>query len=216
MWLVYAADRLLDARHEPAARWTMGPHAALSRMYREHAGSFLRAGVPVAIAVSALLVALPRALIEAWLLLALPLTLYAAAVHLLRLSGRWKAVSVGIFFAVAVALPALVHGVRWWPLASAALAFGGVCRANCAVLRADAQRLRVVLTLTVLFATPALLFGDTRPIAIASLFALGLLLLLVHRRQRVCERMGWLAWRALVDAALVAPALAVSVLRLAH
>ena len=211
VWLVYASDRLLDVRQEPVSTWTDGaPHAALSRLYREHAREFLLTGAAVCFGLIAMLAALPSVLVEAWLLLAVPLAMYAAAVHVLRLSARWKAVCVGIFFAAAVALPTAVRsGVRW-PLFFAAVAFGGVCRANCAVLRAASRRLRIVLAGSSVVALLPLWFAETRTIASACTGALVLLVWLQSHREAVCARQGWLAWRALVDAALVAPALIVT------
>lgn len=215
VWIVYVVDRLLDARHEAdtTARQEL-PQAALTRLYGEHARAFVVGVGAVGLITTVLLSVLPRALTEAWLSLAIPLGLYATAVHVLRLPARWKAVCVGIFFAVAVALPAAVHGGLRWPLALAALALGGVCRANCAVLRAPSLRLKVVLGLSGAAAVTPLWFGETRSIALACLAALGLLVLLVRYRTALCDRLGWLAWRALVDAALVAPALVVAVVAL--
>ena len=209
VWLVYVADRVLDARRLPESAWPGTPGSALSRLYREHARGFLLTGVAVGLAALALLSALPRSLAEAWLLLTVPLALYAAAVHLLRLAARWKAVCVGIFFAVAVALPAAVQGGIAWPLVFATLAFGGVCRANCAVLRAPSRRLHIVLAVSMAVALLPLRFAETRAIAPACVCALVLLALLVGKREAICARLGWLSWRALVDAALVVPALAV-------
>ncbi|WP_419806115.1 hypothetical protein [Terriglobus sp.] len=210
VWLVYVADRLLDTRSEPAP-WPSAPHAALSQMYREHAREFLLAGAAVALLTAVLLSALPRILVEAWLLLAVPLAMYAAAVHVLHLPARWKAVCVSVFFAVAVALPAAVHGSMGWPLLTAALAFGGVCRTNCAVLRAASRRLRIVLATSLAVALLPLLFVEARVIVPACAGALLLLWLLVRKRESASARLGWLSWRALVDAVLVAPALLVSV-----
>ena len=209
VWLVYAADRVLDARREPTG-WGNAPQDALSRLYREHAREFLLAGVAVGLLTMVLLLALPQALVLAWLLLAAPLALYAAAVHGLGLSGRWKAVCVGIFFAAAIALPAAVQGGLAWPLICAAVAFGGVCRANCAVLRAPFRRLRLVLAMSLAASLLPLGFAEARSIGPACVLALALLSLLARRREAICARLGWLCWRALVDAALVLPALAVA------
>ena len=222
VWLVYMVDRVLDARRHGSPACPNPPqnslydalydppHDALYGLYRLHARNFLLTGIAVALLGTALVSTLPRALIEAWVLLTAPLLLYAAVVHLLRLSARWKAISVGIFFAVAVALPAAVHSGLGLSVASAAIAFGGVCRANCAVLRAHSRRARIVLTLCTAAALLPLPFAETRAVTAACLVALGLLLLLRHSRELVSARVGPLGWRALVDVALVAPALAVA------
>ncbi|GAA3760242.1 hypothetical protein [Terriglobus aquaticus] len=220
VWLVYMVDRVLDARrHQPA--WTAPSrdslyetlanpsHDALFHLYRHHARAFLIAGVAVTLLGFALVALLPHALIEAWVLLTAPLLLYAAVVHLLHLSARWKAISVGIFFAVAVALPAAAHGGLGWPIAAAAIAFGGVCRANCAILRAPSQRLRIVFVLCTAAALLPLFFTEARAITPACLLALAFLLVLRHRREAALARVGSLGWRALVDVALVAPALVI-------
>lgn len=221
VWLVYMVDRVLDARrHQPA--WTstrrdslletlaQPSHDALFRIYRSHARAFLITGLIVTALGFALVALLPRPLIDAWVLLTAPLLLYAAVVHLLRLSARWKAISVGIFFAVAVALPAAAHSGLGWPIAAAAIAFGGVCRANCAILRAPSQRVRIVFLLCTGAALLPLLFAEARAITPACLLALSMLFLLRHRRELITARVGALGWRALVDVALVAPALLIA------
>lgn len=213
VWIIYAADRVLDAWREPppawSGAWTGAPHTMLARLYSRNAREFLLAVGAVALLLAALLADLPRALSEAWMLLATPLALYAAAVHLLHLSGRWKAISVGLFFAVAVSIPAAVHGAVRSPLLAGAFAFGAVCRTNCAVLRAPVRRLRIVLTCSLCAALLPFLFAETRSIGLACLASLALLMVLVHKRASASARLGALSWRALVDAALVAPPLIV-------
>lgn len=211
VWLVYAVDRVLDARREPDPATPGTAEDALLRLYRVHARDFMLTGIAVGLWMVTLLSELPRALVEAWLLLCVPLILYATAVHVLRLSSRWKAICVCIFFAVAISLPAAAQGGVGWPVAISALAFGGVCRANCAVLSAPFYRLWSVFAVSSTAALLPLRFAETRAIAPACIFALLLLLWLVRKRELICEQLGWLSWRALVDLALVAPALAVAV-----
>ena len=212
VWLVYAMDRVLDARREPDSATPGTAEDALLRLYRVHARDFMLTGIVVGLWMVTLLSKLPQSLVEAWLLLCVPLLLYATAVHVLRLSSRWKAVCVCIFFAVAISLPAAAQGGMGWPVAMSALAFAGVCRTNCAVLRAPSRRLQSVIAMSLAAALLPLRFAETRAIAPACILALLLLLWLVRKRELICEQFGWLSWRALVDLALVAPALAVAVI----
>ena len=86
----------------------------------------------------------------------------------------------------------------------------------CGVARV-CSRLQVVLVGSMVAALLPLWFAETRAIALACVAAIVLLVFLVLEREAVCARLGWLGWRALVDAALVVPALTVSAaLLLAH
>lgn len=208
VWLVYVFDRLLDARSGES----YSTPNSLSGLYGTHGRAFLFAACATGLAMVWLLALLPRYLREAWMLLAIPLTLYGVAVHVLRLDGRWKALCVGVFFAAAVALPVAVQGGRSLPLLCVACAFGGVCRANCAVLRAADTGLRRVFITALALGLLPLCFGQTRAIGFACLLALATLFALQRARAHICPRVGWLTWRALVDAALVGPALGASVI----
>lgn len=210
VWLVYMIDRVLDARRHFSSTLSTGVADPLFTLYRVHARAFLYAGAVVTLLGFVLVSVLPRALMEAWVLLTLPLLLYAAVVHLLHLTSRWKAISVGIFFSVAAALPAAVSRGLGWPVVLAAVAFGGVCRANCAVLRASSQRMRLVFVLCTAAALLPLRYAECRAVAVACLLALGLLLVLRRQREMVSARVGAIGWRSLVDVALVAPALVVA------
>lgn len=79
VWLVYLADRILDALHPPVEGW----EPARKAFYRDHLRAASAAGLTLAVAVPPLTFwLLDRATFFAGLLLTVPLFFYLAATHL--------------------------------------------------------------------------------------------------------------------------------------
>lgn len=115
VWLIYVADRLLDASRLDLNR----PHTLRHRFYHRHASAFRVAWVAVLlVAVATVVRHLSFDLIQAGLILAAAVLVYGGGVHFLPKSGRdhslqapglkWlfipKEVQVGLLFAMGVSL----------------------------------------------------------------------------------------------------------------
>ncbi len=152
-----------------------------------------------------------------WLGLSVPLLLYAGAVHLLRLRSMPKELLVGLFFAVAVVMPACIGQARLLPLLFQGGLFGSLCWLNCiAIARWQAVeapvwqrsaasgsvRLRSLLLLLLAGCAAAL---AVCPLLIVLPIALAAFVLLLLNEQRRCIEPVRL--RALADAALLTPLL---------
>lgn len=199
VWLIYAADRLLDAQAVDAG------HAALPVLYRRHARGFVLAGALCAALLLFVLRFVTHAVLLGWAWLALPLLVYAAAVHRGSLPAWWKPASIGMFFAVAVAMPSLEQS-GWQPaLCGAALLFAELCRRNCALLQGRPSR--VALSIAFFAGCTGLLFWSPVLVPIVLACASGYALLLWLGRKRM--QLDPLTFRALADATLVVAALVV-------
>ncbi len=140
VWMIYAADRLLDARGLDAGQSSGEGLEERHRFHHAHRGAFLCGIVAGALALVYLLhhtdaralhlYALLAALLAAWLLV-----VHASA----RSSGQRlpKEIAVGLFFAAAVFSPTVgrVPGLQAQLLPSALL-FAGLCALNCLLLYA--------------------------------------------------------------------------------
>jgi hypothetical protein len=225
VWILYAADRLLDAARAPASDLE-----ARHLFHQRHQRAFL---VGIAIAATALAALSP--------------SLYPAAIHLYLVEGTllfaWfvilhatssahrlpKEVAVGLFFSAAVFIPTVGRelGLRA-ELVPAAILFGILCSLNClfiyawehGVLRDNTAHASTRLALAHLpaLAVAAATAGailtllapiTAKPIAAACGLA-AVLLLALHRNRR---RLARIDLRAAADLALLTPILLLPFLR---
>ena len=204
VWLIYAADRMLDA-------WRGAAHQARHEFYRRH----WRAVLPVwMVALAAggwlALTRLPEPLLFRGAILGLGALVYLAAVHsapaLWRHAGS-KEAAVAVAFALGASLAA-------WPEVRAAsdvlaiLLFSLLCWMNCTAIedweRGQRARPSVVIAAALVALTAALLLRDHRPIIGCAETAAALGLMLLDRsRGRVSRE----ALRVLADVALLTPLL---------
>jgi hypothetical protein len=134
VWLLYAADRLLDARS------AMDTELELRhRFHRNHRSAF-HTGILLASMLLIFLVCdLNPASLRLYLILSAPLIGYFILIHLQRKSSTArpmprlpKEIAVGIFFSAATFIPAVARNpVLRRPLLPAAALFGLVCCLNC-------------------------------------------------------------------------------------
>jgi hypothetical protein len=241
VWMLYAADRLLDARLLAAPRGarTYDELEARHIFHHRYRRAFLIGIAVAATALAALLpslepAALPLYLIEGALLFAWFLVLHATG------SARRlpKEIAVGLFFSAAIFIPTLARepGARL-ALLPFALLFGALCSLNCLFIHAWededrslptrtrplplSTRLAVAhltaLAITVAIAGVALaLFCVFAPqlagrAALPAACALSALLLLALDRGR--HALSGLNLRAAADLALLTPLLLLTILR---
>jgi hypothetical protein len=205
VWMFYALDRLADATHQGEIL------AERHRFHHRHRLAFAGAMAGAVPALITLIVLLPAAIRMGWLLLALPLTIYVLAVHVLRLQRVPKEHLVGIFFALATAIPVIVsHTVPTAKLIAAICLFGALCWLNCVAIArweraqdTDAATAWAAthfgITIAVVMAAIALLLLTVPAIGTACAISAMLLLLLERARPNT------LLLRALADAALLTP-----------
>lgn len=225
VWMLYVADRLLDAGS--------GREAELEerhRFHRRHARAFLRGFGAAAVAVAILLSRLAPSALRLYALLAALLAAWLLLIHVRpQPSPRRlpKELAVGVFFAAAVFIPTVARspGLRL-ELLPAAVLFAAVCALNClfvyawehpgsrseahASTRWGTQFRRPIAWATVgcgiATAVAASMMPPLRavqPLAAAAAASAGLLLLLDRRR----HSLGRTSLRALADAALLTPLL---------
>ena len=130
VWLLYAADRLLDASD--------GERAGLEARHFFHARhrTALLAGIVIAAAVLLpLILGIPEALFRFYAGAGLLLLAWFGVIHVLARSRSErlpKELAVGVFFSVAVFAPSwLAERAQFWRLAPAAICFGLLCGLNC-------------------------------------------------------------------------------------
>lgn len=214
VWLVYAADRLHDARSGT------GPLEERHHFHARHARAFLVAIALVTIVLAVLVWLLPRELRTAWMLLGLPLMGYVAGVHVLRVRVPKEAL-VGVFFAAAATMPALLAAHTASVMIAGGL-FGVLCWLNCVfIARSEGVEAAGAVTgwavrrfplaassLLVVALVVFIAFGDG---GLAVALGAALLLLLDVARQQPLRAV---RVRALADAALLTPLLVLPLLRL--
>jgi hypothetical protein len=149
VWIIYAADRLLDGRAIPTGNWQTGTLAAGPDLGLEERHSFHHRhyrGFLVGILISsAALIALlpqldPRAL-QLYALLAALLAAWMLLVHLPPFAGNTpslpKEFAVGVFFSAAVFIPTVARAPTLRPaLLPDALLAAAACTLNCLFLYA--------------------------------------------------------------------------------
>jgi len=205
VWAVYLVDRGLDARrgadgsdrHRAAGR---NPGAWI-------ATSLVALGSAIALA----LTALPRSYLNTGSAVAAATVGYFSAVHLVRanriLDRGVKELSVGVVFAVGVAIPLFAEAepiADWVP---GVVAFAGLCWLNCALISVweDGPATGAPVWVAVAAGSVAVgaSFGAQPPIALAVLTSTAGLALLHAARARLSVR----AARVLADAVLLSPLL---------
>ena len=137
VWLLYAADRLLDGR----GAGQEGELEERHRFHREHRGKFMGMMGLGVVALVPLVAAMARRPVSAfWPFVELGAALAAwfGVIHLARPLGSLrgaKELAPGLFFGAAVFLPTLAQapGLRLW-LEVAAVAFGLMCWLNCRLI----------------------------------------------------------------------------------
>jgi len=124
VWIIYAADRLLDSRNNSFA---LEPR---HHFHHRHRRAFRKAIACVAIALALLTPAIPPAQFRLDLLLAAALILWLLAIHTLR-RPLPKALLVGPFFAAAAFIPSAAAPHTLLPAAL----FATLCTLNCLYIR---------------------------------------------------------------------------------
>jgi hypothetical protein len=223
VWMLYAADRLLDARHlnpDP-------PHhedlEARHYFHRLHRSAFLTGIVLAAITLATLLPRLEPAAIYLYLILGALVSAYFILIHATSSAHRLpKEIAVGLFFAAATFIPTVARrpDLRLTLLPSALL-FATLCSLNClfiyawehpaphatkrshAITRLTLRNLPL-LTILVAISSLTLTLLDHQaswPITCATAIAATLLLLL-HKQRHAISRVNL---RAAADLALTTP-----------
>jgi hypothetical protein len=142
VWMIYSADRLLDARALDASPATAPDLEERHRFHHRHRNRFLAA---LSVAACALVYLLPHIAPRAILLYTLLATLLGTWLLFVHARGHHgnaprrlpKELAVGIFFSAAVFIPTVARAPWLQPalLAPAAL-FAAVCALNCLFLYA--------------------------------------------------------------------------------
>jgi hypothetical protein len=219
VWILYAADRLLDGARAPASELE-----ARHLFHHRHRRAFL-AGIATAAAVlAALLPSLNPAAIRLYLVEGTLLLAWFVILHATRSAHRLpKEIAVGLFFSAAAFIPTVARdpGLRITLLPTAVL-FAAICSLNCLFIYAWEHDLpgnhtahattRLALAHLPLLAITAATTGAafalnsvtaSKPIAAACMFAALLLLALDHNRSRRSRN----DQRAAADLALLTPIL---------
>lgn len=142
VWMIYAADRLLDARQLDTASHTPTDLEERHRFHHRHRARFLAAMAAASLALVLLLPRLaPRALLLYTLLAALlgtwMLLIHARPPHRDGTRRLPKELAVGIFFPAACFIPTVARAPSLQPqLLPLAGIFAGVCTLNCLFLYA--------------------------------------------------------------------------------
>ena len=214
VWLLYAADRLLDGRAGDANReGELEERHRFHRTHRREFGFAMVAGLGVLLPLVAAMAKQQESSFWLFMALGVVLTAWFGVIHLARPRGSLrgaKELVPGLFFGAAVFLPTLARvqeaGLRPWVLATAA-AFGLVCWLNCrwidgwehAGVGRGTQALGAALVVVCVGA--AVRPGPMTPVLLAvSLAAAGLLGL-----DRVRGRMRRTTLRAAADLMLLTP-----------
>ena len=213
VWLLYAADRLLDS-HDLEAR---------HRFHHHYRAAFLAGIILSSIALAAMLPSLAPEAIHLYLIEGGFLVGYFILIHATRSSHRLpKELAVGLFFAAATFIPTIARAPQLrLPLLAPALLFATLCSLNCLfiyawehteftvtthlITRVALQHLRSI-AIVVTFAALALSLFDHRapwPISAAIATATALLLLLDRLRRTLTAT----TLRAAADLALLTPIL---------
>ncbi len=214
VWLLYVADRLLDARG------ASGSLKARHHFHARHARKFVCVWVCVAPVAAVLLACLAAPVRSAWLWLSVPLLGYAVLVHKAGSRAVPKEWIVAAMFALATILPAAVGAQQPGRLWAEAALFAGICLLNGIAIaqweHAEARGLPVWNALQ--FRAVCLGVGLVAVLAAPWLsrvpaLACGLSAMLLCALGLVSEKLEAVTLRALVDAALLTPLLLVALLR---
>lgn len=219
VWVLYAADRLLDVR-SPNGSQLEDRH----RFHLRHRGAFL---VSIGVASVVLAALLPLILPEAmrlYLVLGGCVFGYFVVIHATQSAHRLpKEIAVGVCFAAAVFIPTVSREPQLrLPLLAPAILFAALCSLNCLFIYAwehptsgdrqtlhflTAAALKHLMPLTTLVAVGSLaaLLDHRSPRAISLAVALSAgALMALHVRRHDCDR---ITLRAAADLALLTPLL---------
>ncbi len=204
VWLIYAADRMLDA-------WRGGEHQPRHEFYRRHWRGVLPVwGAALAVGAWMACTQLSSELLLRGALLASGTALYLAAVHLAP--GRWKAAgrkeaAVAVLFALGASLAAWPEVETAYDIVSILL-FSYLCWMNCTAIEdwehGREARASIVVAAAVVAVTATILLREHRLIlgSAETASALGLVAL-----DRLRGRISSEALRVLADAVLLTPVL---------
>jgi len=236
VWMLYATDRLLDARSldaqaGAAARELEERH----RFHHRHKRAFLAGIAGASVMLAALLPGIDPAALRIYALLASLLFAYFFLIHIYPSNNSGvdahrlpKELAVGVFFPAAVFIPTVARapGLRL-TLAPAALLFAAVCTLNCLYLyawehpgsresahwttRFATRHLRALSGITALLCGVVFAF-EARGVALLVVASgvSALLLLMLHLLR---DRLAAIHLRAAADVALLTPLLLVIFLR---
>jgi hypothetical protein len=226
VWILYAADRLLDAGLLVARPLDSGTLEARHHFHHRHRSGFLSGMLVASIALAILLPRLLPEAIRLYLILGALVFAYFILIHATQSAHRLpKELAVGICFAAATFIPTVAYrpDLRL-PLIPSALLFAALCSLNCLFIYAWehdpnastghpahattslALRHLPALTITALAIGLALALLNHQapwPIAAACTTSIALLLLLHYRHRNIPA----ITLRAAVDLALLAPIL---------
>ena len=230
VWILYASDRLLDARAEKAASQTPTQLEARHHFHGAHRNAFFVAIAIAAAALLPMLITMPRHTLALYCLLGVLQIAWFVLIHRVargESSRLPKEFAVGIFFAAAVFLPTVsrMPSLRL-SLLPAAAAFACLCSLNCIFIFAWEHRelqgassahrttrlaLRflepIALSLTLLPIVLALVTRSMPWQVAAALSLASALLLVLDRLERV---LGQVRLRAIADLVLLTPLLVIA------
>ncbi|MCU1322421.1 MAG: hypothetical protein JWM43_2070 [Acidobacteriaceae bacterium] len=228
VWMLYAADRLLDARQLFADPLHTDELEARHLFHHRHATAFLSTLAACALVLAFLLHRLMPQALELYTILGVLLFSWFLLIHARAAGHRLpKELAVGIFFPAAVFIPTVARlpGIRL-ALLPHALLFAAVCTLNCLAIyawehpasdpdsstaphwttRYATRRLRTLAAAITLAALALAAVTHTTtlwPLSCAAALS-ALLLLLLDRQHR---RLSPLTFRAAADLALLTPLL---------
>jgi hypothetical protein len=233
VWMLYAADRLLDTRLLDSQSRQEQHLEARHYFHHRHRTAFLAGILLASAALAPLLLRLSTEAVHLYLILGGLLFGYFILIHATRSAHRFpKEIAVGIFFAAATFIPTVArHPELRLPLLPSALILAMLCSLNCLFIYAwehDPQRLsipdhpahattRFALRHLPRFAIAIVIVGTILaisshrapwPIPLAAAISAALLLLLHHRRHHISP----LPLRAAADLVLLTPILLVAFL----
>ena len=228
VWILYAADRLLDARRTNAAPDLEARHL----FHHRHRRAFLAGIELAAVALAALLPRLNPAAIRLYLVEGALLFAWFVVLHATPSAHRLpKEIAVGLFFSAATFIPTVARAPILRPmLLPSAILFTALCSLNCLFIYAwehddlavDAHAAHatnrfalghlpaLAVVIAIAGASLALLLPPS-PRLVSSACALAALLLLILDRNR--SRLSRTNLRAAADLALLTPVLLLPFLR---
>jgi hypothetical protein len=211
-WMLYAIDRMLDARHG-----AMHLQEERHRFHGANHGAFLAALVCAVPLLLALLAHMEPRLLHAYLVLGLALAIYFALIHTRIFAHRIpKELAVGVIFMAAIFMPEFLADTH---MLLPALCFGALCWLNCALIyrrehsnlsdahwstRFAIRHMSLLLSALVVAEVMLCFSGETAHTLSLSVILSALAMAALHRAQ---HRMGRLSFRIAADSLLLTPAL---------
>ncbi len=223
VWMLYATDRLLDARHGNTPELE-----ERHRFHHRHKNGFLAGIVCASIALACLLPRVEPAALRLYALLASLLFAYFFLIHIYPSNASLtsgphrlpKELAVGLFFPAAIFIPTVARAPQLrLPLLPAAFLFTAVCTLNCLYLyawehpgnrssahwttRFATHNLPLLTLLTVAVAFLSAILRENLLLALACGLSAAILLALHAQRHRLTA----IHLRATADLALLTPLL---------